>query len=264
MNDKKPNFLIVGVQKAGTTYLCGRLAKNNDVFFSDPKELLFFQKKDISQQEYEEYLEKYFSNAQNEKFRGEGSTVYLQWPYALENIQKYLGNDLKIIVCLRQPTDRALSFYLHNYKKGRFDGSESILDVGGDIKLSPVLSSMYAPHIERWLKIYGDNISFQLFDDLLESPSDFVRQASKFLGIEAMEKVSEVAVNKGYSLIWKDGLLTLNVEKTDKKLPTFTMEELEKLHSLFQDDIEKTEKLIGKSLSHWKKMPEFTAKQKNW
>lgn len=264
MKFKKPNFLIVGVQKAGTTYLCGRLAKHKDVFFSDPKELLFFQKAGISKEDYEKYLQEYFSEVKNERCIGEGSTVYLQWSNALENIQKYLGNDLKIIVCLRQPTDRALSFYLHNYKKGRFDGSENILNVGGDIRLSPVLSSMYAPHIERWLKVYGDKISFQLFDDLLESPTDFVRQATDFLGIEPMENVSEKAVNIGFSLIWKNDVLTLDVEETDKKVPTFTMQELEKLHELFQEDIEKTEKLIGRSLAHWKLMPEFTAKQKNW
>jgi len=265
MKYKKPNFLIVGVQKAGTTYLCGRLAKHKEIFFSEPKELLFFQKGNITQESYENYLRDYFSNVQNEKYIGEGSTIYLQWSNALENIQKYLDKNIKIIVCLRQPTDRALSFYLHNYKKGRFDGREDILSVGDDVRLSPVLSSMYADDIKRWIDVYGDNISFQLFDDLLTSPTQFVKDATDFLNLDPMENVSESAVNKGFSLVWKDEVLTLNSKpKEGAVLPTFTMGQLEKLHALFLEDIEKTEKLIGRSLSHWKEMPEFTAKQKNW
>ncbi len=261
---KKPNFLVVGVQKAGTTYLCGKLQRHKDVFMSNPKELLFFQKRDVTDEMFKSYLSEYFSNAKEEQYIGEGSAIYLQWPNAFENIQKYLDKDLKIIICLRQPTDRALSFYLHNYKKGRFDGSENILNVGADIRLSPVQSSMYAPYIKKWLEVYGDNVSFQLFDDLLDSPTGFIRTATDFLGLEPMPKVDEGAVNKGFSLIWKDDYLTLNIEETDKKLPVFTMNQLEELHALFLDDIEETEKLIGRSLEHWKKMPEFTAKQKNW
>jgi SpoVK/Ycf46/Vps4 family AAA+-type ATPase len=34
---RKPNFLIFGVQKAGTTFLAKHLAEHPDVFFSDPK-----------------------------------------------------------------------------------------------------------------------------------------------------------------------------------------------------------------------------------
>ncbi len=262
---KKPNFIVAGVQKAGTTYLCGRLAKHKDIYFSNPKELLFFQKKGIKEDDFQAYLNEHFNGVENEKYIGEGSAIYVQWPNALDNIKKFLDDDLKVIICLRQPTDRALSFYLHNYKKGRFDGSEDILSVSGDdIRLSPVKSSMYAEYIERWLDIYGDNVSFQLFDDLLESPTEFVREATDFLGLDPMEKVSEKAVNKGFSLVWSGNKLTLNIEEGNKPLPTFEMSQLEALHKIFLEDIDKTEKLIGRDLQHWKKMPEFTSKQKNW
>jgi hypothetical protein len=261
---RKPNFLVVGVQKSGTTYLCGRLGRHKDIYFSNPKELLFFQKKDISDTMFHGYLKEYFEEATHEKYVGEGSVIYAQWPNALENIQKFLDKDIKIIICLRQPTDRALSFYLHNYKKGRFDGTEDILTVSDNIRLSPVKSSLYAKDVKRWIDAYGDNVSFQLFDDLLASPTQFLRDATDFLGLEPFAKVDEKAVNKGFSLIWKDDELTLNIESTDKILPTFSMEKLEALHQLFLEDIDETEKLISRDLQHWKKMPEFTEKQKNW
>jgi hypothetical protein len=263
---KKPNFLIIGVQKAGTTYLSGKLKNHLDVFVSDPKELLFFQKTDIGEQDFNTYLECYFSKVNQKKYINESSAIYLQWPNALENIKKFLGTDIKIIVCLRQPTDRAVSFYLHNYKKGRFSGSESILDVAkGDIRLSPVESSFYAPYIQKLLHLFKpDNISFQLFDDLLDSPQDFVNQATDFLSISQLPKINEKAVNKGFELVWENDSLTLNKGMEGKETPVFDKSTLEKLHSIFQEDIDKTAKLIGRDLSHWKEMPEFSAKQKNW
>ena len=261
---KKPNVLIVGVQKAGTTFLCAKLADHQQVFFSNPKELLFFQKNNLTQKDFYHYINENFSEANNERYIAEGSTVYLQWPNALANIQNYLDKNLKIIVCLRHPTDRALSFHLHNYKKGRFKGHEDILKTGKNINLSPTLSSMYSEHIERWLDVYGENMTFILFDDLLKSPTKFVKQATDFLGLKPLQNISEQAVNKGYSLIWKNDKLTLNLPEQNRPLPTFEKSQLEQLHELFLKDIEKTEKLIGQSLCHWKNMPEFTAKQKSW
>lgn len=262
---KRPNFLIVGVQKAGTTYLSGKLRNHKDVFVSDPKEILFFQKNNLQQEDFDRYLEKYFSSVKEEKFINESSAIYLQWPNALENIQKFLETDIKIIICLRQPTDRAISFYLHNYKKGRFNGNESILTVGEDIRLSPVKSSFYASYIEKCLNIFGqDKVSFQLFDDLLRSPADFVKQATDFLDIEPLESISEKAVNKGFELIWKNDSLTLDKGIEGKPIPRFDLETLSQLHAIFFEDIDKTAKLVERDLSHWKKMPEFTDKQKNW
>lgn len=262
---KQPNFLILGVQKAGTTYLSGKLRNHKDVFVSDPKEILFFQKNNLQQEDFKEYLEKYFSSVKQEKYINESSAIYLQWPNALENIQKYLGTNIKIIVCLRQPTDRAVSFYLHNYKKGRFNGDESILTVGDDIRLSPVKSSFYSPYIENCLKIFGrKNVCFLLFDDLLKSPVEFLNHAAEFLDIEPIQSINKIAVNKGFELIWKDDCLTLNKGIEGKPTPRFNQYTLSQLHAFFLEDIDKTSELIGRDLSDWKKLPVFIDKQTNW
>ena len=263
-NYKKPNFLVVGVQKAGTSYLCAKLSQHKDIYFSNPKELLFFQKDNLTDEDFHQYLQDNFSKVENQLYIGEGSTVYLQWPNALQNIQNYLGTQLKIIVCLRHPTDRALSFHLHNYKKGRFDGSDDILKIGDNVKLSPTLSSMYSESIEKWLNVYQDNIKFILFDDLLKSPTKFVKQATDFLNLPSLQNINEKPVNKGYSLKWEGKNLTLNLPDADRKKPLFKINQLEELHEIFLKDIDKTEKLINRSLSHWKIMPTFTEKQKNW
>lgn len=262
-----PNFLIPGVQKSGTSYLCSILSKHSSIYLSNPKEPLFFQRTDLTSERFKKYSKNYFSNVKNELWIGEGSTVYFQWPNALKNIRKYLGSKIKIIICLRHPTDHAISFYFHNYRKGRFNGNERIGEIDADIRLSPVLTSMYSTHIERWLEIYKNDIIFLLFDDLLESAEKFVRQATDFLNVRPIVKHDPKAVNKGFKLVYRNGKLTLEGtinENVNKATPAFSNTELEDLHANFLDDINKTEKLIGRSLPNWKKMPDFQAKQKKW
>lgn len=265
MKIRRPNFLVAGAQKCGTSYLCAVLARHGSVFHTDPKEPLFFQRPDVTAETFENYLANFYSGARDQSRVGEGSTVYFQWPRALENIKSHLGDDLKIIISLRQPTDRAVSFYLHNLRKGRIKGSERICDIGDDLRMSPVLSSLYASHLERWFDAYGDKVKVLRFDDLLASPTAFVQQATMFLGIEPMGEINRKAVNKGYGLVWREDCLTLDApDQAGQGIPCFTKSELEDLHSLFLDDIDRTQALLGVPLGEWKSMPEFTAKQAGW
>lgn len=265
MQIRRPNFLVAGAQKSGTSYLCAALARHDAVFHTDPKEPLFFQRADVTAVSFERYLARFYSGAADQPRVGEGSTVYFQWPRALENIKAHLGDDLQVIISLRHPTDRAVSFYLHNLRKGRITGSERICDIGDDIRMSPVLSSRYASHLERWFEAYGDKVMILRFDDLLASPTDFVARATSFLGIEPMGEVNRKAVNKGYGLAWREGCLTLDAPvEPGQVAPSFSMSELEDLHALFMDDIDRTQALLGVSLDGWKSMPEFTARQAGW
>lgn len=262
---RQPNFLVIGAQKAGTTYLCAALARHSDVFHSEPKEPLFFQKAHVNAESFGNYLQTYFSGARDELRIGEGSTVYFQWPNALKNIRACLGDEIKVIISLRHPTDRAVSFYLHNLKKGRLTGTERICDTGTDVRSSPMLSSMYASHLERWLEAFGEQVKILRFDDLLAEPIRFVEQATSFLGLSVPKAINEAAVNKGFGLAWRDDRLTLDTTgPPNQRTPSFSMSELEDLHALFIDDIEKTEALLGVSLVAWKQMPDFTAKQSGW
>jgi len=157
---RQPNFLVAGAQKSGTSYLCSILARHPAVFHTTPKEPMFFQQENVTEASFASYLSSFYRDAANQPRVGEGSTIYFQWPHALQNIRRWLGPRIEIIVSLRQPTDRAVSFYLHNLRKGRIRGDERIADVGSDVRLSPVLTSLYAPHIERWLEAYGPRMQF--------------------------------------------------------------------------------------------------------
>src|SRR5688572_24794348 len=105
MRQSSLDFLIVGVQKAGTTFLAKVLSENRGIYFSDEKELFFFSQK-VNRRAFETYLHENFWKAQSDQLAGEGTTTYFQTPRACKQILDYLGPDIKIIVCLRHPVER--------------------------------------------------------------------------------------------------------------------------------------------------------------
>ena len=45
----KPNFLVIGAMKCGTTSLCSLLDQHPDIFMSNPKETYFFSNDEVYQ-----------------------------------------------------------------------------------------------------------------------------------------------------------------------------------------------------------------------
>ncbi|HDL01569.1 MAG TPA: sulfotransferase, partial [candidate division Zixibacteria bacterium] len=122
-----PNFLIAGASKSGTTSLHSYL-KQHPMIFMPVKESRFFVSEifeNLSPKDpryehiikytifnYYDYV-KLFENVNNEHAIGEAGTLYLYYyKIAISKIKKYLGNN-KIIIILRNPTDRAFSAYMH-------------------------------------------------------------------------------------------------------------------------------------------------------
>lgn len=261
---KAPNLFVLGAQKAGTTYLARALANHPDVYFTDPKETMFFsQRKVRTRADYENYLKKYFSGAGDETWRGEGSTTYLQWPRVRESFRRFVPNAPRMIVCLRHPVSKAVSFFIHNWRRGRYAPGATLQDANGlGIELSPYLTSLYADSIAGWMKAYpNDRFLFLKFDDLVRDPRAFVRQATDFLGIAPMKSVPSGQINAGLPLDFDGENLT--VRKSDNlpaaDLPRFSMQELSDLQERFKADLERTEQLTGLDLKSWYDLPEFAS-----
>ncbi len=259
---KAPNLFVLGAQKAGTTYLARALANHPDVFFTEPKETMFFSQKKVRKRaDYEDYLRTYFAGAGDETWRGEGSTTYLQWPRVRENFHRFVPDTPRMIVCLRHPVDKAVSFFIHNWRRGRYAPGMTLSDANSlGIQLSPYLTSLYAESIAGWLNGYpNDTFLFMKFDDLVRDPKAFVRQATDFLGIAPMKSVPSGQINAGLPLDFDGESLT--VRKSDNlpqtELPRFSMQELSDLQDRFNHDLKRTELLTGLDLKSWYRLPEF-------
>ena len=123
---KKPNFIIAGFPKCGTTSLFHYLKQHPEIFMPNQKELHFFTQPQIYKlnkgpkdkvvkqshiKSEKEYLE-LFKSVKDEIAVGDASPSYINYPENFGMIKQYL-NDPKVIVIVRDPIDRAYSNYLH-------------------------------------------------------------------------------------------------------------------------------------------------------
>ncbi|MCA0942745.1 sulfotransferase domain-containing protein [Salipiger pacificus] len=254
-----PNLFILGAQKAGTTYLAKVLADHPKVFFSDPKETMFFsRKRELTKADYEDYCREFFGAASDQPWRAEGSTTYLQWQGARDKLHSFVEGTPRFIVCLRQPVAKAVSFFIHNWRRDRYAPDARLsdtLDFG--VELSPLHTSLYANAISRWLEIYPrENFLFLKFDDLERDPATFVGKATDFLGISKAPNITSDQVNAGFPLVWEGDVLTIRSSSMTNR-PRFEPSELELLQARFEPDLRKTEELTGLDLSNWYTLPQF-------
>ena len=118
---KKPNFFIIGAPKCGTTALSEYLRSHPDIFFSNPKELHYFNTDfSLKQRRFHkesDYLE-VFREAETFKAVGEGSVLYLYSKNAVPNILKF-NPKAKFIIMVRNPLELAISSHAQSIKSGR-------------------------------------------------------------------------------------------------------------------------------------------------
>lgn len=112
----RPDFLIIGAQKAGTTSLYDYLVQHPQIAAARTKEVHFF---DHHFARGTTWYERQFASRRafrETRITGEASPFYLLHPRAPERARQLLP-DVKLLVVLRNPVDRAFSHYQHNVRK---------------------------------------------------------------------------------------------------------------------------------------------------
>ena len=113
--------MIVGAQKSGTTALSEFLDQHPKIQMALGKETHLFDGKKFddnwSADEISNKYECYFPNSASADLMGEATPIYLYFPEIAERLSNY-NPDLKLILILRDPTERAYSHYLMEYERG--------------------------------------------------------------------------------------------------------------------------------------------------
>lgn len=176
-----PNFLYVGTSKAGSTWLFNALAVHPEVYLAPSKGLYYFDEHFDKGREW--YLS-HFAGAANRPAIGEISHSYLSSPEAASRIGD-LNPDMRLLVCLREPVDRAFSDYLDLVKNGQYDGAfETALE-----RFPRLLDrGHYATHLRRYFDRFPrQQIHVGLFDDLGTDAQAYADDVFNFLGIRSLE-----------------------------------------------------------------------------
>lgn len=195
-----PNLIIAGVNKAGTTSLFSYLGKHPAVGVSEVKETCFFLP--IRYHEQMPPLARYYTYFRhidpNRQVVVESTPGYFYGGEELaREIRRALG-DIRIIIMLRDPVARAISFF--NFMK-------SMLEIDQDLSLTDYIEhcrgldkmvfldrannkyfgvegGFYCDYIEPWHEAFS-RVKVVFFDDMVLDPNQFMIDLSAWLGIDA-------------------------------------------------------------------------------
>lgn len=176
-----PNFLYIGPDKAGSSWLHEVLVAHPDVFMTPAKDLYFF---DRYYDKGVDWYAAHFQRATEEKIVGEVCQDYLFDPRAASRINETL-REPTFMVTLRDPVDRAFSSYLYMLKMGEQPGSfvEAL-----DRRPELLDHGRYGAGLGRFADLFGeDRIHVSVFDDLQEDPQGFVDDVLRFLDVQPFQ-----------------------------------------------------------------------------
>lgn len=294
------DFLIVGAAKSGTTSLYHYLKQHPQIFMPKNKEPWFFsfagadkkdeeifnKKKDIVT-DFDDYLS-LFNDAKDSQISGEASTVYLYlYGGTIENIKKYHPNwkNLKIVIIIRNPVERAFSHYLDDSLSGSLNMTlEEIIERWRSKQLPRLYNHIDYGFYYNQIKAYKDNfdqVKVCLFDDLKDHSLQLIQDLFSFLGVsdsfipDTSLKYNTSTGSKGdifkyrfiSNLINKPNpikkiVTTLLPEEFRVKIENMVWGKLTKkkqmesattqlLKGIFKEDICKLQILINRNLSQW-------------
>jgi hypothetical protein len=202
------DFIVVGVQKAGTTALFDYLA-DEPVALSDVKEVHFFDDEDQNwaDPDYGAY-HAHFPPPDGRPC-GEATPIYAYWPHAIERIAAY-NPAMKLVLMLRDPVERAWSHWrmerargveTHPFSWCIRQGRQRLFAAepwGFHREFSYVERGFYADQIEQILALFPrDQLLILQADALRNAPSAALVQVRRFLGLAEGAAVGPRAVHVG-------------------------------------------------------------------
>ena len=262
---KLPFFLCIGAQKAGTTWLHHMLRQHPDLFLPETKELSFFDHKRNFEDRGLSWYESNFTAAGNDQRIGEVTPGYL-WVWSSsspdgknslsyrkgvpQRVLSVLGNNVKIIVLLRDPVDRGISAYLHHIRKGRIGLDQSILSA--DRRHGILEMGCYSKQLEIWRGYFHrSNFWIGYYEDVLFSPSKWLKDIFTFLGVDARYEVrsKSEAFNRHFEYRRRgdDIYLTSAPDLIESPVKVVSGAEIEELKKLYEEDVIRLESITGAS-----------------
>ncbi|MEP7168218.1 MAG: sulfotransferase domain-containing protein [Bacteroidota bacterium] len=196
-----PNFVIAGVNKAGTTSVFQYLNGHPQVCSSRDKETGYFLPYRYGEQALpiEKYAEQ-FLDYKNEKIIMEATPGYFFGGLPLANAMHDLVQlNCKVLIIFREPVSRLVSFYRAKKKSLELDRnmdfksyvqacmklSKQEILLRENNKLTGINAGCYVNFIDDWFIVFGKNLKIVFFDDLTANPKKFMIELCNWLEIDA-------------------------------------------------------------------------------
>ena len=207
----QPTFLVIGAQKAATTWLARALEKHPEVFTPERKELHYFDLK-ANHAQGPGWYARHFAGADAPGVRavGECTPNYLwvtsavppeveaaglepsrygaqAYPDVNDDIPALVRRELpdaKLVVILRDPVARTVSSFHHHVRRRRLPPWSRLLEVGDRYGIVPM--SFYDMHLDRWFECFDPErvlvLGFE--DEVIPEPEATLGKVFRHIGVD--------------------------------------------------------------------------------
>jgi len=269
-----PDFVIIGAMKCATSTLHDQLARIDGISMTEPKEPNFFSD-ELNWAKGMGWYESLFESMPVDDLKGESSTHYTKlptYPLCIPRMHEHLPN-AKLIYVMRDPIDRIVSQYIHEWSQRVIEDGCTIDDA---IDRYPMLAeySKYAmqlsPYVEKWGM---GHILPVFFERLMHNPQEEFERVGRFLGIttelqwdmDDAQNVSSQRQRRGpvvnailgnrvmqavrRTMLPESLRARIRSRWTMKERPVLSDSSIEKLHGMLDPEMQRLGEWIGRDLT---------------
>lgn len=279
------NFIGIGGQKCASTWIYDILADHPEVLLSRAKELDFFS--NFWDRGFNWYEHQFDTDKATSAIAvGEISPSYLSDTDAPARAARY-NPDMRVILTLRKPIDRAYSNHKHNIRQGFVLGEDLSFEKALAENPTYIEHGLYGKHLENWLRHFPKNqIQVIFFEDIVTDPEAVAKSVYRFLEVsesfisenlrtKSNESVAvanvkmalfvdgirnRVRASRLFSWAWdllhmlgiRAAYRAINMRNVNSAIPKMLPESRRYLASVYRPDIELLESIVDRSLTSWK------------
>lgn len=284
-----PNLILIGAQKSGSTAVYDWLSQHPDIYGNPAmKDFPFFCKPEYFDKGLD-WFASHFKGHRDEPIVLHGYVHYLFLADEVAQRLKDFNPDLKLIVLLRNPVERAFSGYLQARKTGNehtasfedaitADQAGSLHTLRDKVDRSYLSHGLYARQLEAYFRYFPrEQIHLELYDAVRSEPAECCARLFRFIGVDpefrpqlrrknvygkpriaALERAVQKGLPRGlvHKLIplslrtrLRQALRTVNTVPTDK--PVMNPATRSQLADFYRDEITRLESLTGIDLQSW-------------
>lgn len=257
---------MIGCQRCGTTWTDAALREHPQIYLPRSKQSYFFDRNYSNGLDW--YLKRFEGVDQQHIAVGEIATGY-----CLTDVIPLMAEhfpDVKILMLMRNPIDRAYSNYQSRQVESNWNSFEQALEKDPEL----LLRGQYIDQIETLMKFYDrEKVMFLLYDDLHSNDNEFLQSILKFLGVDPIldskligqrknasmfptlrKKLHQVGLKPIVSLMsksWVGDCVRRSRKNRGKSYQPMNQETKNKLIEHFKPYNKKLSSCLERDLSHW-------------
>jgi hypothetical protein len=268
-----PDFIGIGAQRCGTSWLYNCLLEHPDIFMPQ-KEVHYFDK--LHKTHDINWYSALFSQASNTQTSGEITPDYMYLKDCIKEIHKNYP-ETKLIIILRNPIERSFSAFNLFKSHGRFKNMtfDEALKAEGFL----LEQSLYYKQLENVYQYFNKGqVLIKFYEDITDKPLEFYQTVCEFLQIDDRYKPNSLKIIKNSSAL-SSSQSKFNIPAIQKRIEDsvfkkpfqfFKSTELvnyikrkvatnknkieidSSSRNIIVNDIKELEKLLEISLTHWR------------